>query len=62
LGWQVLDLVISRGDQFRTLLFSGFWDIWKLEGGKNKQTPCNWELEKVKLTSILLRYLHFEEL
>ena len=38
-GWQVLDLVFSRGGQFRTF-FSGFWHIGKFWGGKKDQTPC----------------------
>ena len=39
-GWQVLDLVISEGGQFRTLFYSGFWHIGKFGGGKKDQPPC----------------------
>ena len=48
LGWQVQDLVISEGGQIRTLLFSGFWHIGKIGGGKKDQPPCIIEV-KIRL-------------
>ena len=36
LGWQILDLVISRGGQFRT----EFWHIGKFGGGKKDGALC----------------------
>ena len=38
-GWQVMDIVISEGGQFRTLFFSGLWHIGKIGGGKKDQPP-----------------------
>ena len=38
-GWQVMDIVISEGGQFRALFFSGFWHIGKIGGGKKDQPP-----------------------
>ena len=38
-GWQVMDIVISEGGQFRTLFFSGFWHIGTIGGGKKDQPP-----------------------
>ena len=42
-GWQVLDLVVSEGGQFRNLFFSGSWHIGKFGGGKKDDSPCTCE-------------------